>query len=72
MKKYNVLVTACGGDIGYSIYKILKNQEFINQLVCCDISAKNPIAYLSKNFEIVEKATSKGYISSLENLVEKP
>lgn len=71
MNKYNVLVTACGGDIGYSIYKILKNQEFINQLVCCDISAKNPIAYLSKNFEIVEKATSKGYISSLENLVEK-
>ena len=71
MDKINVLLTAIGGDIGYSIYKILKGQDFISNIICTDISDSNAGAKLCKNFEFISRADSKNYISDLEKLVEK-
>ena len=69
--KINILLTAIGGDIGYSIYKILKEQDFIDNIICTDISKDSAGAKLCKNFVRVSKATDNNYISDLEKLVEK-
>ena len=71
MNKINILLTAIGGDIGYSIYKILKEQDFIDNIICTDISEDNAGAKLCKNFAKISKASDKNYISDLENLAEK-
>lgn len=71
MNKINLLITAAGGDIGQSILKILKGQNFIDKLVCCDISEDNAAPILFENFEIVKKVDDVDFIPSLENLVEK-
>ncbi len=44
-KNYNVLVTSCGGDIGQSIGKILKDLKLCNFLVW-DISSKNAAKFI--------------------------
>ena len=48
-KRYNVLVTSCGGDIGQSIGKILKN---LNCLAFgWDISSNNASKFIYDHFE---------------------
>jgi len=42
----NILVTGCGGDIGQSIGKILKEITFIKKVVGCDISNKTPSKFI--------------------------
>ena len=71
MKRLNILLTAVGGDIGFSVYKILREQNFINNLICSDISSNNPGAHICKIFEILPKASEDSYLTALENLVKK-
>ncbi len=71
MKSLNILLTAIGGDIGFSVYKILREQNFINNLICSDISSNNPGAHICKIFEILPKASEDSYLTALENLVKK-
>ncbi len=71
MNAINILLTAIGGDIGYSVYKILKQQDFVKTLICTDVSCNNAGAHLCEKFEILPKASDNTYLSSLRDLVDK-
>lgn len=70
MKKINVLVTGCGGDIGQSVGKILNESNYINNLYGCDISEKNAGKFIFSNFLIGLPYSNKQYIGNLEKFVE--
>lgn len=69
-KSINVLVTGCGGDIGQSVVKILKEKEFINKIVGCDIHNKHAGILLCDDFTIVSKVNSPSYIKELSDIVD--
>ena len=68
-KKYNILVTSCGGDIGQSIGKILKD------LNCStfgwDISKKNAAKFVFDNFETCLRINDNKYFTNLKKFVKK-
>jgi carbamoyl-phosphate synthase large subunit len=70
MKKVlNILVTGCGGDIGQSICKILK--ELNHNTFGIDISDKNPAQFMFDHFEVGPKASDENYIDEIEKRVIK-
>lgn len=71
MKKLNVLVTGCGGDIGQSICKILKKTNFIGQIIGIDIHDKTPAIFIYPHFEIGLPCSDDNYLVFLENIVSK-
>lgn len=71
MDKMNILITAIGGDLGYSLYKILKNQNFVNEIFCCDMTNKNASSLLCKNFFCIPPASDDNYYQELETAVKK-
>lgn len=71
MDKINILITAIGGDLGYSLYKILKNQNFVNEIFCCDMTNKNAASVLCKNFFCVPPAANNNYYQEVEAAVKK-
>ena len=62
MKKLNVLVTGCGGDIGQSICKILKKTNFIGQIIGIDIHDKTPAIFIYPHFEIGLPCSDDNYL----------
>lgn len=70
-KKYNILVTGCGGDIGQSIGKILINSGFTNNLYGIDISDKNAAQFIYPNFSLGLPFTHPDYFKSLELFIAK-
>ena len=68
-KKYNVLVTSCGGDIGQSIGKILKDLNCLT--FGWDISSNNAAKFIFDNFETSLKIDKKKYLTNLEVFVKK-
>ena len=68
-KKYNVLVTSCGGDIGQSIGKILKDLNCLT--FGWDISSNNAAKFIFDNFETCLKIDEKKYLTNLEVFVKK-
>lgn len=70
-RKINILVTGCGGDIGQSIGKILKDFNFVNALYGCDISDKNAARFIFDNFFVGVACTHPSYISSLTETVKE-
>jgi len=69
-KKYNILVTGCGGDIGQSICKILKENEITNQIYGCDIHENHPGKFLCNEFQMIPRCLDEDYFRSLQDLVE--
>lgn len=51
MKKLNILVTGCGGDIGQSIGKILTEFEEVQNLYGFDITEKSASQFIYPNFQ---------------------
>lgn len=70
IKKLNILVTGCGGDIGQSIGKILLKADFTNKLFGIDISDKNAAQFIYPNFCLGLPVTDSGYLKSLEKFIE--
>lgn len=68
-KKYNVLVTSCGGDIGQSIGKILKDLNCIT--FGWDISSNNAAKFIFDHFETCLKITDSNYFLKLRDHLEK-
>tara|TARA_B110001452_G_scaffold89105_1_gene73029 strand:+ start:17474 stop:18415 length:942 start_codon:yes stop_codon:yes gene_type:complete len=64
----NILVTGCGGDIGYCIGKILKK----NNITCygCDITDFHPGKYIYNDYFIIPRADSYEYFSKIEDIVK--
>jgi carbamoyl-phosphate synthase large subunit len=71
IKKQNILVTGCGGDIGQSIGKILNESELVKNLFGIDISDKNAGKFIYDNFSLGVPCSNDNYISFLEMFVKK-
>lgn len=71
IKKYNILVTGCGGDIGQSIGKILNNCNYVNNLFGIDISDKNAGKFIYKNFSLGLPCNDREYLHFIENFITK-
>lgn len=69
--KLNILVTGCGGDIGQSIGKILRNATFTKNLFGMDISNKNAAQFIYSNFHVGLRFSDPNYLNSLESFVEE-
>lgn len=66
-KNLNVLVSSCGGDIGQSIGKILKDLN--HQTFGLDISKNNPAKFIFDHFEIAPKVADENYINKIKEFV---
>lgn len=66
----NVLVTGCGGDIGQSIGKILKEISFINNVIGCDISDETPSKFIYDKLLKSVLCNDVGYIEDLQQKIE--
>lgn len=71
MVKLKILVTGCGGDIGFSIGKILKEENIANLLIGCDIHNDHPASTLFDKCLIVPKVVEPSYIKTLENIIKE-
>ncbi|MEP6613263.1 MAG: ATP-grasp domain-containing protein [Mucilaginibacter sp.] len=71
MKKINILVTGCGGDIGQSIGKILNESEYVGNLYGIDISDKNAAKFIYSNFSLGLPYSDSNYINNLEGIVKR-
>lgn len=69
--KYNILVTGCGGDIGQSIGKILKEYSLVKSLHGIDITDKNAGQFVYKFFSLGLPCNHKEFISSLETFIDE-
>lgn len=70
-KKVNVLITGCGGDIGQSIIKILKELEYINEIIGCDIHDKHPSIFLVDKFYEVCRVNDLNYLTLIRDIIIK-
>jgi carbamoyl-phosphate synthase large subunit len=69
--KLNILVTGCGGDIGQSIGKILKEFSHCELLIGCDMSDENPAHFIYDRFQKVPGISSPEYIYEINAIINK-
>lgn len=69
--KYNILITAVGGDIGQGIAKILRRSDLANRIIGTDVSSDNPARNFVDSFYLVPKADSPEYLKRLEQIIDK-
>jgi len=68
-EKYNVLVTSCGGDIGQSIGKILKDLRC--KTFGLDISRNNSAKFIFDTFDTCLKVNEPNYLEELNKYIVK-
>jgi carbamoyl-phosphate synthase large subunit len=70
-KEMNILVTGIGGDIGIGIGRILKNLDYVDNLLGCDVHDEHAGNSIFDRCEIVPKASQPEYVESLYKLAAK-
>jgi carbamoyl-phosphate synthase large subunit len=68
-KKLNVLVTGCGGDIGQSIGKILKEQDIFNAVLGADLTRNHAGIIIFDSCFILPRCDNATYLSSLQAVI---
>lgn len=71
MKKYNILVTGCGGDIGQSIGKILKESPLFNKVIGSDLNDEHAGRFIYDHIVKLPLCSSADYFESLGNLIKE-
>lgn len=71
MKKLNILVTGCEGDIAISIAKIIKSEGIAHTLVGCDIHQGKLSSFYYDRSYTGARADSENYRESLFSIVEQ-
>jgi carbamoyl-phosphate synthase large subunit len=71
LKKYNILVTGCGGDIGQSIGKILKDNPHFDKVIGADISDEHAGRFIFDQMEKLPLCSSLDYLPSLEKIIKE-
>lgn len=71
MKKLNILVTGCGGDIGFGIGKILKQENIADLLIGCDVHTDHPASTIFDKCVIVARVDNLSYLKTLESVVKE-
>lgn len=70
MKKYNILVTGCGGDIGQSIGKILQSSPLIENVIGCDLNLEHAGKFIFDRIQCVSSCRSDKYFYDIEQIVK--
>ena len=71
MHLHKILVTGCGGDIGYAIGRILRNENLADILIGADIHQDHPGLSIFDSCEILPRANELNYFDSLWELHQK-
>ncbi len=71
MKKYNIVVTGCGGDIGQSIGKILKESPLFEKVIGADFTDEHAGKFIFDQMIKLPLCSSPGYIDSLKKLINE-
>ena len=71
MKKYNIVVTGCGGDIGQSIGKILKQSPLFEKVIGADLTDEHAGKFIFDQMVKLPLCTSPDYSKSLEKLIQQ-
>lgn len=69
-KKYNIVVTGCGGDIGQSIGKILKSEPMFGDVIGCDVNDQHPGKFIYDQCLIVPVCRSNKYCEELRKIIQ--
>jgi len=69
LKKYNIVVTGCGGDIGQSIGKILKGSPLFEKVIGADVTDEHAGKFIFDQMIRLPLCSSPGYIESLKKLI---
>lgn len=69
ISELNIMVTGCGGDIGYGIGKILRNSHYGKLLIGTDINHDHGGTSMFDQCLLVPRADSKNYIDKLRSLL---
>lgn len=70
-RKYNVLVTGNGGDIGQSVGKILKSHPMFSLVVGSDLNDQHAGKFIYDESVTVPRCTSPAYQSALAEIVNR-
>lgn len=70
MKKFNVLVTGCGDDIGQSIGKILKSIPFIGKVIGSDITSKTASKFIYDDLITVSPIAAAAYVNEIKKIID--
>lgn len=65
-----ILVTGCGGDIGFGIGRLLKKMNVVENVIGCDIHDDHPGRSIFEKCYVVEEI-GPAYIESMMHVVEK-
>lgn len=71
VKDLNIMVTGCGGDIGFGVGKILKMSGYGKKLIGTDISDNHGASALFDECVVVSRADAKNYIEVIRKLIKK-
>ena len=69
MTKYNILVTGCGGDIGQSVGKILKELQIVSKLIGTDINKAHAGIFIYDECFILPNCEDHDYLLSLKEII---
>lgn len=67
---YNILITGCGGDIGQSIGKVLKENPMFNRVIGCDMNLDNAGVFIFDNCFQISGCRSATYLNELKQAIE--
>lgn len=71
MKKYNIVVTGCGGDIGQSIGKILKESQLFEKVIGTDVTDEHAGKFIFDQMIKLPLCSSQDYSNRLEKLIKE-
>ncbi len=71
MRKYNIVVTGCGGDIGQSIGKILKESPLFEKVIGADITDEHAGKFIFDELIMLPLCSSPDYTQHLEKLIHQ-
>lgn len=71
MRKYNVLITGVGGDIGQSIARILGELDFIDRIIGTDISNDNAGHFYCDWVFTIPKSNESNYFEELTRIIRE-
>lgn len=71
MKQINVLVTGCGGDIGQSVGKVLRDFAPVANVYGTDLHMKHAGLFIFDECYLVPRANDPEYMAAVKTLVEK-
>ena len=71
MRKYNIVVTGCGGDIGQSIGKILKESPLFEKVIGADVTDEHAGKFIFDELIMLPLCSSPEYTQHLKKLIKQ-